>query len=58
VETDTLGKAGASAVGIRSTVGDPQTKTVAKGAQVRTFSPPRRAMAPKRTPPSRLTLLG
>ena len=35
VETDTLGKAGASAVGIRSTVGDPQTKTVAKGAQVK-----------------------
>lgn len=35
VETDTLGKAGASAVGIRSTVGDPQTKTVAKGALVK-----------------------
>lgn len=35
VETDTLGKAGASAAGIRSTVGDPQTTTVAKGAQVK-----------------------
>ena len=35
VETDTLGKAGASAVGIRSVVGDPKTKTVAKGAAVR-----------------------
>ena len=35
VETDTLGKAGASAVGIRSVVGDPRTKTVAKGATVR-----------------------
>ena len=35
VETDALGKAGASATGIRSTVGDPQTKTVAKGAAVR-----------------------
>ncbi len=35
VETDTLGKAGASAVGIRSVVGDPGTKTVAKGAAVR-----------------------
>lgn len=35
VETDTLGKAGASAVGIRSVVGDPRTKTVAKGAAVR-----------------------
>lgn len=35
VETDTLGKAGASAVGIRSVVGDPRTKTVAKGAGVR-----------------------
>ncbi|MDF8332843.1 DUF3035 domain-containing protein [Novosphingobium cyanobacteriorum] len=34
VETDALGKAGASAVGIRSTVGDPQTRTVAKGAAV------------------------
>jgi len=35
VETDALGKAGASASGIRSTVGDPQTRTVAKGAQVK-----------------------
>jgi hypothetical protein len=35
VESDTLGKAGASAVGIRSVVGDPRTKTVAKGATVR-----------------------
>ena len=35
VETDALGKAGASAVGIRSVVGDPKTKTVAKGAAVR-----------------------
>ncbi|MEO0031892.1 MAG: hypothetical protein RIS94_1650 [Pseudomonadota bacterium] len=37
VETDTLGKAGASAVGIRSTVGDPETKTVAKGAAVQSI---------------------
>ena len=35
VETDALGKAGASAVGIRSIVGDPKTKTVAKGANLR-----------------------
>ena len=35
VETDTLGKAGASATGIRSTVGDPKTRTVAKGSAVR-----------------------
>lgn len=35
IETDTLGKAGASAAAIRSTVGDPQTRTIAKGAQVR-----------------------
>ncbi|MBX9661974.1 DUF3035 domain-containing protein [Novosphingobium sp.] len=35
VETDALGKAGASAVSIRSVVGDPKTKTVAKGATVR-----------------------
>ena len=35
VETDALGKAGASAVGIRNVVGDPKTKTVAKGAAVR-----------------------
>ncbi|KUR72384.1 hypothetical protein AQZ52_03750 [Novosphingobium fuchskuhlense] len=35
VESDALGKAGASAVGIRNTVGDPKTKTVAKGAAVR-----------------------
>ena len=37
VETDALGKAGASAVGIRSTVGDPQTRTVAKGATVQSI---------------------
>ncbi|MBX9883341.1 MAG: DUF3035 domain-containing protein [Novosphingobium sp.] len=35
LETDALGKAGASAVSIRSVVGDPRTKTVAKGAAVR-----------------------
>jgi hypothetical protein len=35
IETDALGKAGASAVGIRSVVGDPKTRTVAKGAGVR-----------------------
>lgn len=34
VETDALGKAGASATSVRSTVGDPDTKTVAKGADV------------------------
>ncbi len=35
IETDALGKAGASATGIRSVVGDPKTKTVAKGGTVR-----------------------
>ena len=35
VETDALGKAGASAPGIRSTVGDPKTQTIPKGAGVR-----------------------
>ncbi len=35
VESDTLGKAGASAPAIRSTVGDPKTQTVPKGAGVR-----------------------
>ncbi len=35
VETDALGKAGASAPAIRSTVGDPKTQTVPKGAGVR-----------------------
>ena len=35
IETDALGKAGASAVSIRSVVGDPKTRTVAKGAGVR-----------------------
>lgn len=37
LETDALGKAGASAAGIRSTVGDPDTKTVAKGAAVQSI---------------------
>jgi hypothetical protein len=35
IEKDALGRAGASAVGIRSTVGDPQTNTVAKGTVTR-----------------------
>ena len=35
VEKDTIGRAGASAAGIRSTVGDPATNTVAKGAVTR-----------------------
>ena len=35
IEKDTLGRAGASATGIRSTVGDPQTNTVAKGSVTR-----------------------
>ena len=35
IEKDTLGRAGASAAGIRSTVGDPQTNTVAKGTVTR-----------------------
>ena len=35
IETDALGRAGASATGIRSTVGDPQTNTVAKGSVTR-----------------------
>ena len=37
LETDALGKAGASATGIRSTVGDPATRTVAKGGTVQTI---------------------
>lgn len=37
VETDALGRAGASAAGIRSTVGDPQTRSVAKGATVQSI---------------------
>jgi hypothetical protein len=35
IESDALGKAGTPAVSIRSVVGDPATKTVAKGAAVR-----------------------
>lgn len=35
IETDALGKAGASATGIRSVVGDPATRTVAKGAALK-----------------------
>lgn len=35
VEKDALNRAGASAPGIRSTVGDPQTNTVAKGSVTR-----------------------
>lgn len=35
VETDALGKAGPSSPAIRSTVGDPKTQTVPKGAGVR-----------------------
>lgn len=35
VEKDALGRAGASAAGIRSTVGDSQTNTVAKGSVTR-----------------------
>ena len=35
IEKDALGRAGASATGIRSTVGDPQTNTVAKGSVTR-----------------------
>jgi len=35
VEKDAIGRAGASAAGIRSTVGDPGTNTVAKGAVTR-----------------------
>lgn len=35
VEKTTIGRAGTSAPGIRSTVGDPQTNTVAKGAITR-----------------------
>ncbi|MGC5371937.1 hypothetical protein, partial [Klebsiella pneumoniae] len=35
VETDTLGKAGSSAPAIRSTVGNPKTQTIPKGAGVR-----------------------
>lgn len=35
VETDTLNRAGTAAASIRSTVGDPETQTVAKGQTVR-----------------------
>ena len=35
IEKDALGRAGASATGIRSTVGDPHTNTVAKGSVTR-----------------------
>ena len=35
IEKDALGRAGASAAGIRSTVGDPGTTTVAKGSVTR-----------------------
>jgi len=35
IESDAIGKAGTPAVSIRSVVGDPSTKTVAKGAAVR-----------------------
>lgn len=35
VETDTLNRAGTAAASIRSTVGDPETQTVAKGQVVR-----------------------
>lgn len=35
IETDALGKAGVSSPAIRSTVGDPRTNTVPKGAGVR-----------------------
>jgi hypothetical protein len=37
IETDTLGKAGASAIDIRSNVGDPATRLVAKGSTVQTI---------------------
>jgi hypothetical protein len=37
IETDALGKAGASAIDIRSIVGDPATRIVAKGATVQTI---------------------
>lgn len=35
VETDVINRSGASAAGIRSSVGDPDTKTVAKGSGLR-----------------------
>jgi len=35
VESDAIGKAGAAAPAIRSTVGDPETRTVSKGAVTR-----------------------
>jgi hypothetical protein len=35
IETSTLGRAGTAAASIRSTVGDPQTNTVAKGSVTR-----------------------
>ena len=35
VESDTISRAGTAAPGIRSSVGDPETKTVAKGAVTR-----------------------
>ncbi|KUR76089.1 DUF3035 domain-containing protein [Novosphingobium sp. FSW06-99] len=57
VETDALGKAGASAPAIRSVVGDPRTSTVPKGANVRDIvnapessSPAAQATAPAAAP--------
>ena len=35
VETDVINRSGASAAGIRNSVGDPDTKTVAKGNALR-----------------------
>ena len=37
IETDALGKAGGSAVSIRSVVGDPGTRTVSKGATLQSI---------------------
>ncbi len=53
VETDALGKAGASAPAIRSTVGDPKTQTVPKGAGVRDI-----VKAPESSSPAAQTTTG
>lgn len=53
VETDALGKAGASAPAIRSTVGDPRTQTVPKGAGVRDI-----VKAPESSSPAAHTTTG
>jgi hypothetical protein len=50
VETDVINRSGASAAGIRSSVGDPDTKTVAKGSGLRDILAAPQATAPRHRP--------